>query len=104
MNINAARAAVALLLALAVNPTAYSATARPNCYAAEIEVLTVVDVQTDEGFDSQAIYEIAGTGNAYAMYCEDFLPGDHCLALICDNNTPDDVTDDWYVRVIRWLD
>ena len=77
-------------------------TVRPNCYPAEIKVLTTVSVQTGDDYDFEALYEVVGTGEVYAMYCEDFLPGDHFVGLMCDNDTPDNPKDDFYVKVISW--
>lgn len=102
---NVLASAIAITLSAAAAASLKPApTVRPNCYPAEIRILTTVDVRTEQGYDCQAFYEVLDSGEIYAMYCEDFLPDDHCLGLMCDNDTPDDLTDDFYVRVIQWYD
>lgn len=96
-------AAAAVVMAFAANHIS-APEVRPNCYPAEIRIITTVTADEDSDFAYLALYEILETGHVYAMDAQDFLPGDHCIALMCDNDTPDDPTDDWYCRVIRWLD
>lgn len=97
---------IAAIAALsAITNTYANSTARPNCYVGELRILTTAEVQTEDGeYDWRAFYTIDDGDDVYAMDGQDFLPGDHCIGLFCDNNTPDDVTDDWYVQVIKWLD
>lgn len=97
-------AAIAALTTIA-NIYANAQTARPNCYIGEVRILTACEVQTDDGeYAYRAYYTIDDGDDIYAMDGQDFLPGDHCVGLICDNNTPDDVKDDFYIRVIKWID
>ena len=101
---NVLAAAIAATLAAAAAGTLSAESeeqVRPNCYAEEIRIVATVDTPTA---DSYAFYEVLSSGEIYQMDAQDFAPGDVFIGLMCDNDTPDDIYDDWYVEVIKWLE
>lgn len=91
--------AVALLTASLASTTP-KAEVRPNCYPADIEVLSTTTMYLNGRLTQKVVYEVLDSEEVYAMYADGFRKSDRFVGLMCDNDTPEDIYDDFFVQVI----